>query len=285
MKIYELLNIGTNLLGKRSDAPLIAEVLLAYVIGKEKEYLIGHTEEDVSEEDGVLFLNYISRARNGEPLSYITQEKEFFGIDFFVDKRVLIPRPETEMLVIKALEFIGQEKYVGSGVRILDIGTGSGNIAISLAKNLQDKFEYEIDAIDISSDAIDVASVNVTQHGVEFAVNLILSDLLEEIEEESFYDVIVSNLTYIGEKINDFVEENVKKFEPDSALFAGDDGLALYEKLFKQINEKNIKFKILIGEIGDEQEDQIKELVIKYFGIVPVIERDLSGLPRMFYLC
>lgn len=265
------------------DGGLEAEVLLAYVLGYDREYLIGHGDEDIEIGLLKLFLKYMKEFKDGKPVAYITKGKEFYGMDFFVDERVLIPRPETEMLVEDGLKYLASKNL--RKIRILDVGTGSGNIAISLlceAQKLNENLVAEVDAVDISEDALEVAKINVQQYGVENEVHVFQSDLLENIDDSAKYDVIVTNLPYIGERENNFVEENVKKYEPNGALFAGDDGLKLYEKLFSQIKEKNIDFGILIGEFGFGQTKKIKELLSKFFAQKWRIEKDLAGIDRMF---
>lgn len=273
MKIKEALKNGG----------LEAEVLLAYVLGCDREYLIGHGDDEVEIGLLKLFLKYMKEFKDGKPVAYITKGKEFYGMDFFVDERVLIPRPETEMLVEEALKYFANRNL--RKIRILDVGTGSGNIAISLlceAQKLNENLVAEVDVVDISEDALEVAKINVQQYGIENEVHVFQSDLLENIDDFAKYDVIVTNLPYIGERENNFVEENVKKYEPNGALFGGRDGLKLYEKLFNQIKEKNIDFGVLIGEFGFGQTKKMSELLNKFFAQKWRIEKDLAGIDRMF---
>jgi len=284
MTINELLNTGMNLLGKTDLAILDCEVVLAYVLGVEKEYLIANLHEEVDEGLGEMFLKYMSEVRDGKPVAYITNQKEFYGLDFYVDQRVLIPRPDTELMVEKALDFI-RKNYKNERFSILDLGTGSGNIAISIAKTLEneDLIEY-IHALDISDDAIEVAKQNVVQHGVEDKINVTQSDLLEAIEDEESYDLILANLPYIGEVKHRYIDKNVEKYEPKVALFGGEDGLTLYKKLFQQLRDKHISWKMMAGEINPEQ---LPDLVIdlnKYFDQNWEVLKDLSGKYRVFVI-
>ena len=285
MKIFEVLKFGIERLGKRKNAVLDCEVILANVLGEEKEYLIAHSEEDVHDDLVKLFKVYLGRIQSGESIAYITHEKEFFGLNFYVDRRVLVPRPETELLVENVLNFIVTNESEGRTFRILDVGTGSGNIAISLAKTLQDQKPGILDqilALDISEDALDVARINVEQYGLEDKIQLYQSDLLEVVDVGEDYDVIVANLPYIGEVVNNEVEENVKKHEPNGALFAGHDGLSLYKKMFQQIKDKEIKFNLLVGEFGEGQRKGLGELLSKYFEQNWRIEKDLAKKDRVF---
>lgn len=279
MKIVEALKSGINFLDRRETAVLDSEVLLAHVIGVEKEYLFSHGGDEVEDALVQLFYRYLDRVKNGEPVSYITNSKEFFGLDFFVDKRVLVPRPETEMLVEKVLQFLKSNAEEGRRFRVLDVGTGSGNIAIALAKNFDCQ---EVVALDVSEGAIGVAKINIEQYSLEDKVQVYQSDLLDVIDAGESFDVIVANLPYIGKVRNNEVDENVKKHEPENALFAGDDGMELYKKLFQQIVDKNIEFGLLVGEFGSMQRKDLEVLLNKYFEHNWVIEKDLGGRDRMF---
>lgn len=278
--------MGVKLLGAHDTSILDAEVLLCYVLGEAKEYLFAHANDEAGNEDlEKLYIQYLTRVKNGEPIAYITGEKEFYGLDFLVNEHVLVPRPETEMLVDRVLAFMRENYFDHGKFRILDVGTGSGNIAVAIAKNSEDEgidMIECIDAIDVSDEAIEVAKENILQHGVEDRVNVFHSDLLEDLDEDEVYDIIVANLPYIGTEKNDYVEEKVKNHEPNGALFSGKDGLDLYKKLFQQLKERNMGWKILVGEFGDKQLPDLENLLNKYFDQKWTIERDLAGLDRMF---
>lgn len=294
MTIRDLIKQGYEFLEGAEGAVLNCEVVLANVLGVDKEYLIAHSDQEIggdselSEDLADLYMAYLKKVKDGEPVAYILKEKEFYGLNFYVDNRVLVPRPETEQLVEAVLSFL-EEKYGvkrsrefesdAEKFRILDVGTGSGNIAISLATNFQN---LEAVALDVSDDAIDVARVNVNQHGVEDRVELYQSDLLDVIEDNEKFHVIVANLPYIGTKTNSDVDENVEKHEPASALFAGEDGLDLYLKMFKQIQEKNVSYDLIVGEFGSMQREDMEALLTDFFGQNWRIEKDLAGLDRMF---
>ncbi len=275
MVIKNLISQATKeLSGVTPTALLDCELLLAFILGEKREYLMAHDDEEVSPEDEKLFWSYVERVRNGEPIAYVIGEKEFFELDFFVDRRVLIPRPETELLVEKVLEFLDLK----GGRKIIDVGTGSGCIGVAIARNLPGN--EEIHMVDISEEALAVARMNAERHGVEDRVQLYQSDLLEEADD--YYDVIAANLPYIGETKHRFVAENTEKFEPALALFGGEDGLRLYEKMFQQIEEREIGFKFLIGEFGFEQSEDLEKLLTKYFDGRFEIHSDLAGIPRFF---
>lgn len=285
MQIEDLLKQGEAVLKYRKNAALDCELVLAYVLGVDAAYLLAHNNEEVSEDLYALFDLYLKRLQAGEPVAYITHEKEFFGLNFFVDKRVLVPRPETELLVEKIIEYVNSQSHEGTRLRILDVGTGSGNIAVAVARYFEDNgldLIDEIVAVDIDEEAIEVAKINIAQHTVDHKVNVFQSDLLEVVEDGEFFDIIVANLPYIGEVKNRSVEENVEKHEPSKALFAGNNGLALYKKMFQQIEDKNIGFDMMIGEFGFGQRKSVEELLNKYFEHRWSIDRDLAEIDRIF---
>ncbi len=235
----------------------------------------------------LLFKKYLGMVKEDMPLAYLLKKKEFFGYDFYVDARVLVPRPETELLVEKVLNYLKRVSYNFSAerLRILDVGTGSGAIAISLAKELTKlAVDFEIVATDLSLEALEVARLNAKQLMVDDKIEFVNSNLLEVFDEREVFDVIATNLPYIGTQTSSFVEENVKKFEPDLALFAGNDGLLLYKKMFQELMEKDFEFNFLIGEFTYDQAKVLKEFVFKKFDQELVIEKDLASLERFFIL-
>ena len=286
MKVKQLLKKGSDYLNDRDNSLLDCELLLRYILGVEKEYLIINSEEEVADDLSLLFDRYIDRIKAGEPVEHITGEKEFFGLSFFVDNRVLIPRPETEMLVEKVNSFIENYWDKEKRFRILEVGTGSCNIPVAIAKYFEDKsldLIDEIDALELDESALEVARVNVQQYGLEDKINLVQSDLLEVIEEDDFYDVIVANLPYIGEVKNHFVSDATEKFEPNLALFGGEDGLELYERMFKEITDKGVNFSLMMGEFGFAQAEAMTELIASYFDDFEII-KDLAGIERIFVI-
>lgn len=288
MIIRELLRQSIEFLDNKNNASLDCEVLLAYVLGVNKEYLFAHSNEDIDDFTVALFNTYLKRIKEGEPMAYILGEKEFYGLNFFVDERVLIPRPETELLVDKALEYLRNNYKKNYKFKILDTGTGSGNIAVSIGKTIFDlnggAMIEQIDAIDISDGSLEVAKINVSQYGLDEMIHVYQSDLLESIEESERFDVIVANLPYIGEVTNRFVSKETEKYEPKKALFGGDNGLELYKKMFQQILDKKIHYKIIIGEFGFAQRKGIEDLLSKYFDQRWVIEKDYANIDRIFVI-
>ncbi|MDX9971250.1 MAG: peptide chain release factor N(5)-glutamine methyltransferase [Candidatus Gracilibacteria bacterium] len=281
MTVSQLLNEAFSLLG--NDKMLEAELALTHALGVDKVFLIVNKDLDVSEGEVSVFRSYLQRLVEGEPISYITNQREFYGFDFFVDKRVLVPRQETEEIVDRAVAFFRANTRGKKVYKVLDVGTGSGNIAIAVAKTLDDMPVF-FDAVDISDDAVEVARLNVAQHNLEDKVDVYESNLLSNVPGDKHYDVILANLPYIGTKEHNFVEENVKKFEPNNALFAGETGLELYEDLFLGLLEKNITFDLMIGEFGFSQGEIVRELLDKYFEKQYKIVKDLAGIERIFLI-
>lgn len=210
---------------------------------------------------------------SGIPVQYIVGNVDFYGHNFLVNKNVLIPRFETEELVDRTIKYV--KKYFGSSVRIVDLGCGSGCISITLSKELG----ITVDAVDISSDALDVARENCVKNNA--SVNFYLGNMLEPLRDK--YDVIISNPPYIS--YDEEIDEIVKKNEPSLALYADNDGLYFYEEILKNC-KKYLNDKFLIAfEIGYTQGDKIKEFALEYLGDVSVsVEKDLSNRDRFVFI-
>lgn len=214
------------------------------------------------------------RLKNGEPVQYIIGNVDFYGILLDVDQRVLIPRFETEELVYKTLIYI--EKYFDGVLRIADIGTGSGAIAISLMKKRKNTI---VDATDISSEALEVAISNAKKNNVQ--IQFYHGNLLDPLKEK--YDILISNPPYIDkkERIMDIVYNN----EPHIALFAKDHGLFYYEQILRRASLYVKKKNMIAFEIGETQGDHIKEMAKKYFKDSQVlVEKDMQGRDRFLFI-
>lgn len=281
MTLSQLLNEAFSLLG--NDKILEAELALTHALGVDKVFLIVNKDLEVEESEANVFRSYVKRLSEGEPISYITNQREFYGFDFFVDKRVLVPRQETEEIVDRAVAFFRANTRGKKVYKVLDIGTGSGNIAIAVAKTLDDMPVF-VDAVDLSDDAVEVARLNTAQHNLEDKVDVFQSNLLSNVKGDTHYDVILANLPYVGTKENNFVDANVVKYEPNVALFGGETGVELYEELFLRLIEKNITFELLIGEFGFTQGEAVRELLDKYFEKQYKIVKDLAGIERIFII-
>jgi release factor glutamine methyltransferase len=220
----------------------------------------------------------LQRRINHEPTAYITGHKEFFGINLIVTPNTIIPRPDTEILVEKAIELANTK--LPESCLIADIGTGCGAIAIALAKHLP---KAKIYATDISIPALEVANSNCQHHGVSERVVLLHGDVLEPLSEP--VHLIVSNLPYIKESELSTMPPEIAMYEPQIAFAGGKDGLRLVEKLLSQVKEKLLKDGAVLIEIGYDQGVAVSELARKYFSEAQVnVVADLSGLDRLVCL-
>ncbi|PIQ77788.1 protein-(glutamine-N5) methyltransferase, release factor-specific [Candidatus Peregrinibacteria bacterium CG11_big_fil_rev_8_21_14_0_20_46_8] len=258
-------------------APLDSELLLARLLDIRREDIIAHPERPVTVMQRDDFLLDCQRRSRGEPLAYLLGFKEFYGLPLHVDRRVLIPRPETELLVD-----IARELAAGmSAPKLCDVGTGSGCIAVALAKHLP---HVRIIASDISDDALLVARKNVHLHGVVENVELVQSDLLEQFREHPF-DGVVANLPYIGRLEHHLVGKDVMEYEPNVALFGGDEGTELIEKLFLHIAQLRHMPQWCIGEMGFLQKEKVEKIVRRYLPHAVInFKQDLAGLDRVFII-
>ena len=273
MTIKQTLAKGMIILKSNNiDSPkLKARLLLQYVLKKTRQYLIVYDNEEVGKKEQWEYFVNIDKLTKGVPLQHITHMQEFMKMDFYVDENVLIPRPDTEILVE---EVINIAKKMDKP-KILDLCTGSGAIAISIAKNVPNA---EVYAIDISEKALNVASKNAQI--LEAKVKFIKSDLFKNLKNMKF-DIIVSNPPYVKKEDIKFLSEDVKK-EPQIALDGGYDGLDFYRKISKQAIDY-LKFgSFLCFEIGYDQKEEVTEIIEKlehYKGTY--CKKDLCGNDRI----
>ena len=276
MKILELLGHGRGLLAGRrtTDGTLDAELLLRHALSLDRARLYASLQDEAEAPEIDLFNSLLERRLDREPLPYIMAHREFYGLEFTVDSRVLIPRPETELLVEKALEFL-EARPAGESPVLVDVGTGCGAIAVALARHLPSARIY---ATDISKDVLEVAWNNCLAHSVEERVRLLEGDLLEPLPEA--VDLIVANLPYV--RSGDF--QNLQEellFEPRLALDGGPDGLDLIRRLLEQAPGALRKGGAMILEIDPRQADAVTRLVRRAFSGAHVsVARDLAGLDR-----
>jgi release factor glutamine methyltransferase len=262
---------------------LESEVLLRYVLQIDRVQLRLELNQELSLEQEERFWKLVQRRLQDEPLAYIIRRREFFGLDIFVDRRVLIPRPETEHLVEEALKFAREHP----GAIIADIGTGSGAIAISLAVNLLPSSSClvpsppKIYATDISPEALEVALINCRKYNVEDRIILLHGDLLEPLLEPA--DIIIANLPYV--KNTDVSEMPSAQFEPVSALKGGEQGLDEIFRLAKQLKGKLRPGGCLLMEIGQGQSQAAVDCLKDLFpsGGIEIIP-DLAGIERVVKL-
>ncbi|MDI9477087.1 MAG: peptide chain release factor N(5)-glutamine methyltransferase [Natronincolaceae bacterium] len=280
--IGHLLREGMERL-KEANIPtpgLDAEVLLYNLLGVERIYLYMYREKEVSKEIQKEFWIGIEKRAKHMPIQYIVNRQEFMGLDFWVEKGVLIPRADTEILVEKIID-IYKSNYYPHTVRIMDIGTGSGAIAVSLAKYIDNCI---ITAIDICPNALKVAVKNADFHKVKHKIMFYSGNLFEPInkqDEYGTYDFIVSNPPYIPKSEIKTLGSNVKDYEPCLALDGGEDGLDYYKKITPEAKHYLKKGGWLLFEIGYSQgKDVSKILNINGFKNIDIL-KDLAGLDRV----
>lgn len=254
-------------------AKLDTETLLLHVTGANKSWLLTHGDDSFTDEQSQRYAALMDRRFQGEPIQYITGEAEFYGLTFRVTPDVLIPRPETEHLVEQAIVFA----HDFQSPRIVDIGTGSGAIAIALAHHLP---QARITSIDISEKALAIAKENAARNQVADRIRFLHGDLLTPVERERF-DLVVSNPPYVPETDRDTLSVEVRDHEPPLALFAGADGLDMYRRLIPAAHEALLSSGLLLMEIGYGQSDAIRTLLAESdFGRIRFV-LDLQGIPRV----
>jgi len=262
---------------ERRSALLDAQVLLGYALGVDRATLYSYPERMLTPEQEQQFFRLIERREHGEPVAYLTGHKEFYGLDFIVDKRVLIPRPETELLVEAALSSIGR---MGQTPIVADIGTGCGAIAIAVAVH-EPRLPY-LYASDISTGALDVARLNCQRHHVEQRIRLLCGDLLAPLPEA--VDVLIANLPYVGTNEIDLLAPDVRAYEPQLALFSGPTGLDLLCRLLKEAKQtqKLASGAVLLLEIGYQQREPLTELIGQLWPqAITTFKKDYAGWDRM----
>ncbi len=259
------------------DARLVAELLLCRVLACERGQLLARLEQPLTAAASKRWRRLLRRALRHEPLAYILGWREFYGLEFYVDRRVLIPRPETELLVEEALAWA--RAYLARHNRlplIADVGTGSGAIAVSLAVHLPAARLY---AVDCSAGALQVARRNARRHGVAKRIDFRQGSLLEPLPEP--VDLVVANLPYVSEAEMATLPPHVRRYEPHYALAGGVDGLDLYRALLAQVPTKVRPGGALLLEIGAGQGDTAPALARALAGATVEVLPDLAGLPRL----
>jgi release factor glutamine methyltransferase len=229
-----------------------AESLLLHTLHQNRAWLLANWSEEATPEDQCTYESVIARRATGEPLQYITGEAEFFGLPYSVGPGVLIPRPETEHLVEEVLRLAASLQ----APKIADIGTGSGIIAVALANELH---KAHITAIDLSPQALTVARENADRHKVADRITFLEGDLLTPLEGRHF-DIIASNPPYIPQTDHDSLSTEVRDHEPHIALFAGEDGLSIYQRLIPESVQFLEPNGWLVLEIGYNQQPAIQQL-------------------------
>ena len=269
-------NAVANLsLNKSIETPrLDAEVLLCDVLGCERIFLVINKDKVLSQSEYEQFSSYILRRAQNEPVSYIIGKREFMSLEFNVQKGILVPRPDTEILVEKIIDI-----YKNRSAKILDLCTGSGAIAVSLAYYLKDSTVIAVDKYDI---CVQTATENSKKHGVSNRVHVIKADVLDDFSVDEQIDCIVSNPPYIKSEVLTTLPSDVRDYEPDYALDGGSDGLIFYRKIAEYASNKLDSCGLLAFEIGFDQGKSIKNIIKNTNDFKNISTfKDLAGLDRV----
>ena len=278
ISIAEALHSAWRILDRAGvpEARREAGSLLSFILGKDRTFLISHAEDQLSDDSLRRFRENVERRAAGEPLQYITGVQDFFGREFRVTADVLIPRPETELLVEAALEVAGPDAF------ICDVGTGSGCIAITLLREIR---EARAVAVDKSAAAIAVAKLNAQNLSVSDRLEILISDCFDALDSSRYqFDLVVSNPPYVSEAMMSGLQREVRDHEPLVALSPGADGLSVIRRLLQETPDFLKACGYLIMEIGFDQGETVKELIDNSVWHLPDIKPDLQGIPRIVVL-
>ena len=255
---------------------LNAELLIMFTLDCDRAYLYAHPERELRSDEMQRYDDALSRRASGIPAQYITGHQEFWGLDLIVSPAVLIPRPETEHVVETVLELVTRAGAPAPhDLRIADVGTGSGAIALALAKELPNA---EIHATDISAEALEIARANAARHALTAQISFHQTDLLAGLPHAHF-DFVVSNPPYVGEAEEDQVQLEVRKFEPKQAVFAGSTGLEIIERLIPQAHLTLRPGGWLVFEISGTIAPHVPPLLSTWTDVS--ITNDLQGIARV----
>jgi release factor glutamine methyltransferase len=277
MNLWQSLQEAETLLRSRGiqEPRVEAELLLMHAVGLDRARLYADLQQQLACPD--TFWALVERRLRNEPTAYITNRRAFYGVDLYVDPRVMIPRQETELLVDEALRFAHGKLLSGGAFLIADVGTGSGAIAVALAINIP---QCTIYAIDISADALEVASINCREQGVSNSVHLLLGDMLQPLDVD--VDVIVGNLPYISDGDMEELAPEIRDFEPKTALAGGPDGLDRVRQLLPEAKARLRPGGVLLLEIGQAQSRTAILLCRSLFPEAKVdVVADLAGIDRV----
>ena len=277
MIIKEVLKSSIEEINKLNieDASMKVKMLLSDILGKEKEYLLIHDNEELSQDVLDNFYAKLNRLKDEEPIQYILNKQEFMGFEFYVDENVLIPQPDTEILVEEVVDISKKINNNSNELRVLDMCTGSGAIAISLSKLIENA---SVSASDISDGALNVAKENAIKNSVN--IEFYKSDLFNEISKNVKFDIIVSNPPYIQTEVIKGLSKEVQS-EPFIALDGGEDGLVFYREIIKNAKDYIVEDGYLALEIGYDQKESVTNL-LRENGYKNIYSKtDLAGNDRV----
>jgi release factor glutamine methyltransferase len=289
--VRALLKQGLTLLrdAKVPSYTLATELLLLHVVDRDRTWIYAHPEEILSEATAENFLSLIARRAAGEPTQHLTGRQEFWGLQFRVSPDVLIPRPETEHLIEVALDRLAvrelragrPSRLTGENVTIVDVGTGSGCIAIALAKELPDAVIY---ATDISPAALKMARDNAANLGFAKRIQFIESNLFEKLSRQDWalmFDLVVSNPPYVSRRDSNALSKEVREHEPAVALYGGEEGYEFYSQLIYQAGQHLKPGGLLVVELGHDSLPAVEPLLDSVRWANVGLTNDLAGIPRV----
>ena len=257
---------------------LTADILIGFVIERDRIFVISRPEYQLDDASRARLGDITARRARGEPLQYITGEREFYGRAFYMTPDVLIPRPETEFLIETAVGLIrkNRERFP-STIRLADVGTGSGCIAVSMLREIPDA---RCLAIDCSFPALTVAGKNARRHGVAGSMTPLCGDLFTGFASRECFDLILSNPPYVARMDYNILPVEVREFEPDLALFGGDDGLEIYRRLIPGSFERLAAGGYMLLELGAGQAVDVECMATEAGFVTEMVVKDLQGIPR-----
>ncbi len=278
--IEKLLKDGTEIIKQRDyNNPLLdVQLILCHLLHKDRVYIHLNRKEEVDDEIKSRFYEMVHKRNQGYPLQYMTNVQEFMGLEFFVQEGILVPRPDTEILVEKIINYVNKSNLEGRTLKILDIGTGSGAIAVSLAYYLKNSL---VTAIDVSETAIKTAEINIEKHNLK-NIRTVKADVFENVFLDEKFDIVVSNPPYIKREIIKDLPVEVSQYEPKLALDGGEDGLDFYRRIAEVFGRIHGESAVLCVEIGHDQKQDV-ERIFKNLNIFKKIEKDndLGGNDRV----
>jgi release factor glutamine methyltransferase len=278
VSIAEALRLAADVLDRNgvADARREAGALLSHVIGKDRTFLLSHAADSISENEAERFREVVERRAGGEPAQYIIGSQDFYGRTFRVTPAVLIPRPETELLIEAALEVLNAD------AKICDVGTGSGCIAITL---LCERNDARAVAIDVSEEALNIAQENASAQSVGTRIEFVRSDCFTALNPETdLFDLVLSNPPYVSAHMLPGLQREVRDHEPQIALSPGEDGLSVIRRLLNDSPRFLRENGYLIMEIGFDQGEAVQQLVAENVWVLKEIRPDLQCIPRIVVL-
>ncbi|MBA4390221.1 MAG: peptide chain release factor N(5)-glutamine methyltransferase [Syntrophus sp. (in: bacteria)] len=268
------MNVREIILRERQISMTDVLSIISFVCATSKEQTLASMTKEIDDTRFRDIESCIDERKRGKPLAYITEKKEFYSQEFYVDGNVLVPRPETEILVEEALSILGQQKNITG---ILDMGTGSGAIGLTIAQ----RAEKRVVCADVSWEALVVAKKNARMLGVLERVSFLCSNLFGGVKEGTKFDMILANLPYIGSEEWDALMPDVKNFEPRKALYGGKDGVEIYRAFLQKAHLYLRNKGYLLCEIGGARQANLVKNILESAGFEVAIKNDYSGEERV----